>query len=74
VALTEAAKHLRVSPHMIRRMIKTAALPAEQVMPGAPHQIRAADLATDRMKTAIARNGRPCRAPDENMPPMFTDT
>jgi excisionase family DNA binding protein len=74
LTLTEAAKHLRVSPHMIRRLIQTGVLPAEQVMRGAPHQIRAADLETDQVKTAIARKGRPCRAPDENTLPMFTDT
>ena len=58
LTLTEAAKHLRVSPHVIRRLIQTGALPAEQVMRGAPHQIRAADLDTDRVKTAVARKGR----------------
>jgi excisionase family DNA binding protein len=74
LTLTEAAKHLGVSSHMIRRLVQTGVLPAEQVMRGAPHQIRTADLTTDQVKTAIARKGRPCRAPGENTLPMFTDT
>ena len=74
LTLTEAAKHLGVSSHMIRRLIQTGVLPAEQVMRGAPHQIRATDLEADQVKTAIARKGRPCRAPGEDMLPMFTDT
>ena len=68
------AKHLGVSSHMIRRLIQTGALHAEQVMRGAPHQIRTTDLEADQVKTAIARKGRPCRAPGEDMLPMFTDT
>jgi excisionase family DNA binding protein len=74
LTLREAAKHLGVSSHMIRRLIQTGALPAEQVMRGAPHQIRTTDLEADQVKTAIARKGRPCRAPGEDMLPMFTDT
>ena len=74
LTLTEAAKHLGVSSHMIRRLIQTGALAAEQVVRGAPHQIRAADLETDRVKTALARKGRPCRTSGEDMLPMFTDT
>src|ERR1700686_1646214 len=61
LTLTEAAKAAGVSSHMIRRLIQTGALAAEQVVRGAPHQIRAADLETDRGKTALARKGRPCR-------------
>jgi hypothetical protein len=74
LTLIEAANHLQVSPHMIRRLIETGVLPAEQVMRGAPHQICATDLETERVKTAITRKGRPCRALDENTLPMFTDT
>jgi excisionase family DNA binding protein len=74
LTLTEAAKHLGIGSHMIRRLIQTGVLPAEQVMRGAPHQIRATDLEADQVKTAIARKGRPCRAPGEDMLPMFTDT
>src|ERR1700722_6011796 len=71
---TEAAAALRTTSHTIRRLIKSGALAAEQVVRGAPHQIRAADLETDRVKTALARKGRPCRTSGEDMLPMFTDT
>jgi hypothetical protein len=50
---------------MIRRLIKTGTLRAEQVMQGAPFQIRTIDLASDSVKAAIARKGRPCRVADE---------
>ena len=49
-------------------------LPAEQVVPGAPYQIRADDLASELVKTAVARKGRPCRVADADTLPMFTDT
>jgi hypothetical protein len=74
LTLTEAAKAAGVSSHMIRRLIKTGTLRAEQVMRGAPFQIRTIDLASDSVKAAIARKGRPCRVADESMLPMFTDT
>jgi hypothetical protein len=74
LTLTEAAKAAGVSSHMIRRLIKTGTLRAEQVMQGAPFQIRTIDLASDSVKAAIARKGRPCRVADEDMLPMFTDT
>ena len=74
LTMTEAAKALGVTNHTIRRLIKTGVLPAVQVVPGAPHQIRAVDLAAEPVKTAVARKGRPCRIIDANTLPMFTDT
>jgi excisionase family DNA binding protein len=74
LTMTEAAKALGVTNHTIRRLIKTGVLPAVQVVPGAPHQIRAVDLASEPVKTAVARKGRPCRIIDANTLPMFTDT
>jgi excisionase family DNA binding protein len=74
LTMTEAAKALGVTNHTIRRLIKAGVLPAIQVVPGAPFQIRAADLASDKVKTAMARKGRPCRTKDENTLPMFTGT
>ena len=62
LTLTEAAKALGVTSHVIRRLIKGEDLAAVQVVPGAPYQIRAEDLASDKVKTAMARKGRPCRA------------
>ena len=74
LTMTEAAKALGVTNHTIRRLIKTGVLPAVQVVPGAPYQIRADDLASEPVKTAMARKGRPCRATDADTLPMFTDT
>jgi excisionase family DNA binding protein len=74
LTMTEAAKALGVTNHSIRRLIKTGILSAVQVVPGAPYQIRADDLASEAVKTAVARKGRPCRTADGNTLPMFTDT
>ncbi|MGY3116191.1 excisionase family DNA binding protein [Bradyrhizobium sp. S3.14.4] len=70
----EAAKALGVSSHMIRRLVSSGVLPAVQVVPRAPCQIRAADLASQTVKTAIARKGRPSREIDADTLPMFTST
>ena len=69
-----AAAALRVTSHTIRRLIKSGVLPAVQVVPGAPYQIRADDLELESVKSAMARKGRPCRVTDDNTIPMFTDT
>ena len=74
LTMTEAAKALGVTNHRIRRLIKTGVLPAEQVVPGAPYQIRADDLNSTEVQTSAARNNRPCRSVDTNTIPMFTDT
>lgn len=41
--MSEAAKALGVTNHVIRRLVKTGIFPAEQVGRGAPYQIRAED-------------------------------
>jgi excisionase family DNA binding protein len=74
LTLTEAAAALRTTSHTLRRLIKSGVLPAVQVVPGAPYQIRADDLASEAVKSAMARKGRPCRITDDNTIPMFTDT
>jgi excisionase family DNA binding protein len=74
LTLTEAAAALRTTSHTLRRLIKSGLLPAVQVVPGAPYQIRAADLASESVKSAMARKGRPCRITDDYTIPMFTDT
>jgi excisionase family DNA binding protein len=74
LTMTEAAKALSVTNHRIRHLIKSGILPAVQVVSGAPYQIRVKDLASDMVKTAIARKGRPCRVIETNTLPMFTDT
>lgn len=65
LTMLEAARSLGVTNHTIRRLIKTNILPAIQVVPGAPYQIRTSDLTADAVKAAIARKGRPCRPVDK---------
>ena len=74
LTMADAAKALGVTSHVIRRLIKDGILAAEQVVPGAPHQIRRCDLASDAVKAASARKTAPCRIPDPNTLPMFTNT
>jgi excisionase family DNA binding protein len=74
LTMTEAAATLGVTNHAIRRLIKAGVLPAVQVVPGAPYQIRADDLTSETVKAAAARKGRPCRVADDTTIPMFTDT
>lgn len=74
LTMREAAKALGVTDHVIRRLITAGILPAVQVVPGAPYRIRADDLASPAIKTAVARKGRPCRVDDANTLPMFPDT
>jgi excisionase family DNA binding protein len=74
LTMSEAAAKLGVSHHQIRRLIKEGILAAEQVVPDAPYQIRASDLQDERIATALARKGRPCRTISENQTSMFSDT
>ena len=74
LTMSEAATTLGVSRHRIRRLIDQGVLAAEQVVPGAPYQIRADDLQRDRVVAAIEQTGRPCRIDHENQLVMFTDT
>jgi excisionase family DNA binding protein len=74
LTMSEAATTLAVSRHRIRRLIRDGVLAAEQVVPGAPYQIRALDLHHERVSTAIARTAGPCRAAPESQLAMFTDT
>ena len=71
--MSEAATTFAVTQHRIRRLIKDGILPAEQVMPGAPYQIRASDLHQERVTAAIARKGTPYRVAQGNQLAMFTD-
>jgi DNA invertase Pin-like site-specific DNA recombinase len=73
LTMSEAEAMLGVTHHRIRRLIKDGILSAEQVVPGAPYQIRATDLQDERVAAAIARTGRPCRAVPENQLPMFPE-
>ena len=74
LTMREAAAKLNVSHHQIRRLIKAGVLLAEQVVPDAPYQIREADLHDDRVTSALALKGRPCRVISENQTSIFSDT
>ncbi len=74
LTMTEAAAGLGVTRHRIRRLIKDRVLAAEQVVAGAPYQIRASDLEDERVIAAIRRTGRPCRVDGANQIPLFSDT
>ena len=73
LTMSEAAAALGVTHHRIRRLIKDGVLPAEQVVPRAPYQIRAADLQGERVIAAITRTDRPCRVVPGNQLPMFPE-
>jgi len=74
LTMTEAAKRLGVTNHVIRRLIKEGDLPAEQVVPGAPYQIRAQDLEGEQIAAALARKGGPCRDKRQDTLPIISDT
>jgi DNA invertase Pin-like site-specific DNA recombinase len=74
LTLREAAAKLGVSHHQVRKLIKADVLVSEQIMPEAPHQIRAADLQSEQVVNALKRKGRPCRVDPENQISMFPDT
>jgi excisionase family DNA binding protein len=74
LTMSEAAKLLSATNHAIRRLIKERILPAEQVVPDAPYQIRASDLESEAVAAAIARKYRPCRIDADRQLPMFIGT
>src|SRR5712664_4215187 len=71
LTMSEAAAMLGVTHHRIRRLIKDRILAAEQVVPGAPYQIRTSDLQDERVTAALGRTSRPCRIDLENQLAMF---
>lgn len=72
--MTEAAKELGVTNHVIRRLIKDGVLPAKQVVDGAPYQIRVEDIRSEPVSQAISGKGRPCRAEHADQLSMFPST
>jgi hypothetical protein len=74
LTMSEAAGRFGVTAHRIRRLIKDRVLLTEQVVPGAPHQIRACDLEDERVIAALMRKGHPCRIDLDNQLAMFADT
>jgi excisionase family DNA binding protein len=74
LTMSEAAKLLGVTNHVIRRLIKERILHAEQVVPDAPYQIRASDMQSDAVSAAIARKHHPCQVEVDGQLPMFIST
>jgi excisionase family DNA binding protein len=74
LTLSEAAQRRGVTSHRIRKLIKAGILPAEQVVRGAPFQIRAADLDAPTVVEAVGCKERPCHIAADNQLPMFPDT
>lgn len=74
LTMREAAKELGVTSHVIRRLIQSQVLAAEQVVPGAPFQIKVSDLRGERVAAAIRRKATPCRADAQTELPMFPIT
>ena len=72
--MSEAATKLGVTNHAVRRLIKGGILAAEQVVPGAPYQIRVTDLQSDRVSAALARKALPCHVSSDNQMSMFPGT
>jgi hypothetical protein len=72
--LREAAERRGVTSHRIRKLINAGILHAKQVVPGAPFQIRAADLDAPSVVEAAGRKGRPCHIGASIQLPMFPDT
>lgn len=75
LTMYEAAEKSGASSHAIRRLIASGVLPATQVVPDAPWQIRTSDLESDEVRRAIAnrprRGERPCRSTSDPNIPMF---
>src|SRR3954454_15665932 len=73
LTMSEAAAALGVSRHAVRRLIRERVLAAEQVVRGAPYQIRAPDLRDERVTAAPGRKARPRHGEPRDQLPMFPD-
>jgi excisionase family DNA binding protein len=74
MTMSEAAAALGVTNHVIRRLIHERILAAEQVVSGAPYQIKASDLRDERVTVALKRRSSPCRGDRQTEFPMFPAT
>jgi hypothetical protein len=74
LTMSQAARELRVTNHVIRKLIQDGILPAEQVVPRAPYQIRASDLRSPDVSRAIANRGRPCQLATADQPSLFSNS
>jgi excisionase family DNA binding protein len=73
LTMSEAAEALGVTRHAVRRLIRGRVLAAEQVVRGAPYQIRASDLRDERVTAALQRKAHPCRGGQREQIPMFPE-
>lgn len=71
LTMSQAATKFGVTNHKIRRVVEAGLLHTEQIMPGAPHQIRAKDLERPDVRAAISQKG-PCRTQDQNQESLFS--
>jgi DNA invertase Pin-like site-specific DNA recombinase len=74
MTMRDAAKYAGISHHFVRTLIQGGVLPAKQVVPDAPWQIRRADLDSKAVRTAIAgrhSTGRPREARRDTRTPMI---
>jgi excisionase family DNA binding protein len=74
LTMSEATSALGVTNHVIRRLIQNDILAAEQVVPGAPYQIKASDLDGQRVIAMLAQKAAPRRSSGQNELPLFQDT
>jgi hypothetical protein len=74
LTLREAAQRCGVTSHRIRKLIKADILRAEQVVPGAPFQIRAVDLDAPSVMKAVGRKARPYHISAQDQLAMFPNT
>jgi len=71
LTMSEAAATLGVTNHVIRRLIKHGILAAEQVVPGAPFQIKASDVQETRVIEALALRTSPRHTDRQTELPIF---
>ncbi|MYJ94551.1 MAG: serine recombinase [Proteobacteria bacterium] len=71
--MTQAANELGTTSHTLRRLIEDGTLPATQIVPRAPWQIRAADLHSESVAQALAQRKGPRRASCRDQMSMLSD-
>jgi excisionase family DNA binding protein len=74
LTMSEAASELGVSDHVIRQLIRDGLLPAQQLVEGAPYQIRIADLRSDGVRQALEQRKSPRRMSSDDQSSLFPDT
>ena len=72
--MSEAANELGTTSHTLRRLIEDGTLPATQLVPRAPWQIRATDLHSESVAHALTQRKGPRRASCRDQMSMFSDT